>query len=85
MNVFTVIGLSIAYSGLLFIGLPIITVLFGMLGGYIVQIFFGGWIINGASQLGLQLDPNHIWCVGATLAWFGTYFRFARLDSKGDK
>lgn len=82
---FEFFGKFIAFLAFALVGMPIINVLFGALGGYIVQTAASGWVVAGASALGLTLDPARLWQVGAFLAWVGTYFRMpAKNDTRKD-
>jgi hypothetical protein len=55
--------------------IPILRVLFGAFGGWIVQITFGAWIVKGASVFGLTIPLDSIWAMAAFLAFVGGYFQ----------
>lgn len=75
MQFFAILGAMFAWLLLALVGMPVINVVFGALGGYIVQVFVGGWVVSGADALGVHIDPSRLWQVGAFLAWLGTYVR----------
>jgi hypothetical protein len=48
---------AFAIALLLLVVAPTLGVLSGALGGLFVQLTVGGWVADGAAQLGLNLDP----------------------------
>jgi hypothetical protein len=74
-NVFEVLGKSMAYLVFIFVAMPLFFVFFGALGGFVVQTACGPTMVAGALQLGLKLDPSHLWQLSAFLAWIGVYLR----------
>lgn len=74
-NPWEMIGKSLAWLAGALLLFPVLNVAFGALGGFIVQSLVGGWVVAGASHLGLNLEASALWQVSAALAYLGSYIR----------
>ena len=68
------VGLFVFALILLLIG-PILTVLFAALGGLIVQLTFGQWVVDGLALLGVHVPVDAVWKLSVALAFVGGYFK----------
>lgn len=54
---------------------PIVFVLAAALGGLIVQVSVGQWVVDGLGLLGLHIPLDSLWKVSVGLAFVGGYFK----------
>lgn len=64
---------------------PILYVLFAALGGLIVQVTFGQWVVEGLALLGLHVPVDSVWKLAVALAFVGGYFRSNLTTQNKDK
>ena len=74
-NFLTIISAMLGVGAILFIA-PLICVLFGALGGWIVGLFFSETILGFLSGFGV--NNLEMWQVGASLGFVSSFFKVVR-------
>ena len=71
----------LAVAGALFFALlmmavmPVLALFFGALGGWIIQVTVGDWVVQGGAIVGLTIPHDAIWKLAAFLAFVGAYVK----------
>lgn len=76
------VGLGVAAASALFIFFAmLLSTIGGIIGGWVVGIFFEGMILNALARFGVDTVNLALWQLGGTLGFIGSFFKSVQTNT----